>query len=472
MSFCKTSKESFAHLAHECPSLPLTNRPYCDESKGPNFGNLGIVETSFIQAQKRLQISSVSSIAVKPWGKFVTPDFKDVWSDGSCDETKNFWYTIGGFAVISADAKVLASGPVFHWALSAYSCELWALIVAFATSDSPITCHSDCLSLCNQVNELIAVGKVDPTWAHLEWWNFLYLIYVTRCECVQKPLQVQWCPSHILDHIPVELISEQQARQFNTTWISIARNRLADRVAKNACFKQKPVTDFQKECDYKATVEWQMWITKICALVSETSVDPDKKNKPWKASTRAISDLDKTVKIFPEDLTVLHPTDNFALLLPKWDWFLTPESCDWVPHFDCETSLSSYAKISKEQWSYALKFFQNISWICEASRKTAFIEIAYHAWFSGWVFPNIDHNPKAFAVFIRKVINQSDKLNLSIHPGTVKAVNKSCGKTLPSGLINGASLVIHPKALKQLAIDLFAGRSQALSSWSCHFGPS
>ncbi len=42
---------------------------------------------------------------------------------------------------MSADATILDSGPVFHWALSAYSCELWALVVAFAISDSPITCY-------------------------------------------------------------------------------------------------------------------------------------------------------------------------------------------------------------------------------------------------------------------------------------------------------------------------------------------
>ena len=469
--FCNTSKESFAHLAHECSALPLANRPFCDTSKGPNFGNLGIVETSFVQAQKRLQISSVSSIAVKPWSKPFTNHSVDVWSDGSCDETKNFWYTIGGFAVVSEDAKTLASGPVFHWALSAYSCELWALIVAFATSDSPITCHTDCLSLCNQVNEMISVGKVSPTWAHLEWWNFLHMTYMIRCECVNKPLCVEWCPSHVLDNIPLEKISEQQARSFNTTWINIARNRLADKIAKKACFKQKPLTDNQTKADHKATVEWQMWITKICALISETSVAGEVKTKPWKASSSAIGNIDKTVRIFPEDLTVLHPVENFASLLPKWDWYLTPDNCDWAPSFDCATPLASFAKISKDQWEYALRFFHGISWICEPSRKTAFIEIAYHAWFSGCIFPGIEHNPKAFAVFLRKVINQCDKISLCIHPGTVKAANKSLGKTLPSGFVDGATFAIHPKAMKKLAIDLFAGRNQALSSWSCPFAP-
>ncbi len=286
-----------------------------------------------------------------------------------------------------------------------------------------------------------------------------------------QPLCVEWCPSHVLENTPIELISEQQARTFNTTWINIARNRKADKYAKLACFHQAPISDFQKICDQKATIDWQMWITKICALVSETSVGADKKNKPGKASKSALRNLDKEEKIFPEDLTVFHPVEHFALLLPKWDWFLNPESCTWVPKFDLSTELNSFAKVSQNQWSYALEFFHSISWICEPSKKTAFIEIAYHAWFSGWIFPNIDHNPKAFAVFLRKIVNQSDKLGIIIHPGTVKAANKSLGKTLPSGYINGASFVFHPKAIKQLAIDVFAGRSQSLSTWSGHFGP-
>ncbi len=95
--FCHSTKESFAHLAHECQSLPFPTRPFCNPSKGPNFGNLGIVETSFVQAQKRLQISSVSSIVVESWNHLAYHNHRHVWSDGSCCETQNFWYTIGGF---------------------------------------------------------------------------------------------------------------------------------------------------------------------------------------------------------------------------------------------------------------------------------------------------------------------------------------------------------------------------------------
>lgn len=147
--FCFAEKETFAHLAHDCLELALQNRPYCNTSKGPNFGNLGIVETTPEQVKRRLQISSTSSIAVEAWSPTSNFMRQHLWTDGSCEYSHDFWFTIGGFAVISSYGTVVHCGRVFHWALSAYSCELWALIVAFASSKSPIVCHSDCLSLCN-----------------------------------------------------------------------------------------------------------------------------------------------------------------------------------------------------------------------------------------------------------------------------------------------------------------------------------
>ena len=470
--FCNSVKETFAHLAHDCLSLPFPKRPFCNPSKGPNFGNLGIVETTFEQAQRRLQVSCVSNISVQAWTQESQHVLQHVWTDGSCDETQNFWFTIGGFSVVSSEGTLLAKGPVFHWALSAYSCELWAIIVAFAVSCNPIVCHSDCLSICDQLRQVISLRKVDTSWAHLEWWNYLLHLYTSRCHWAEQPLVIEWCPSHILEHVPIEQISNQQAREFNTTWLNIARNRQADKYAKSAVSSQKLVSDLQKACDKKSVVDWQLWLTNICALVAETSVDREKKTTPWGASKNALKDLDKDTQIFPQDLTILHPTECFANFLPKWDWYLDPQACVWIPSFDTETPLRSYAKITNDQWICALRFFKSLTWVCDDAKKTSFIEIAYHAWFSKWFFPQIDHNPASYSNFLKKVVNQASKIQPeALTPGSVVATCKSFGKTLPAGHIDKATFVIHPKAMKQLAIDLFNGRSHALSSWSCHFGP-
>ena len=57
------------------------------------------------------------------------------------------------------------------------------------------------------------------------------------------------------------------------------------------------------------------------------------------------------------------------------------------------------------------------------------------------------------------------KLKTNAFPTILPYPTKTLGKTLPSGLIDKAALMI------QLAIHLFAGRSQVLSAWSCPFGP-
>lgn len=469
--FCSAEKETFAHLAHDCMQLPFQERPFCNLSKGTNFGNLGIVETPHEQVKRRLQISSISDIPVEIWSNVSKCVQQHVWSDGSCEFTDDFWSTIGGYAVVSFHGKVLQKGPVFHWALSAYSCELWALIVAFATSEYPIVCHSDCLSLCNQVVEMITYKKVNPTWPHLEWWNFLYQVFESRLQWADVPLQVKWCPAHILEHLPLEMISNQQAREHNTTWLNIARNREADKQAKRACVSQKTLTNDQRACDHKSIIDWQLWITNICALVSESSVGTPKKSQPWGAVNDALKNSDEKCSVFHDDLTILHPTEVFAKILPKWDWYLDPQECDWIPDFDSQIPLRSYAKISSIQWETALRFFNGLRWMSNDSKKMAFIEIAYHAWYSGWVFPEIDANPASYSSFLKKIINQAHKIKpLALCPGPINPSCKSFGKTLPTGFIEKSTFVMHSRAIKQLAIDA-CHRSQALKSWSCPFSP-
>ena len=100
-----------------------------------------------------------------------------------------------------------------------------------------------------------------------------------------------------------------------------------------------------------------------------------------------------------------------------------------------------------------------------------FIEIAYHAWYSGWFFPEIDADPASYSSFLKKVINQAHKIKpLALCPGSINPSCKSFGKTLPTGFIEKSTFVMHPRAIKQLAIDA-CHRSHTLKSWSCPFTP-
>ena len=103
--------------------------------------------------------------------------------------------------------------------------------------------------------------------------------------------------------------------------------------------------------------------------------------------------------------------------------------------------------------------------------QTAFIEIAYHAWYSEWFFPEVEPNPAAYPSFLKKVVNQANKIKpLSLCPGKSIPSCKSNGKTLPTGFIEKATFVMHPRALKQLAIDA-NHRTHSMSPWSGPFTP-
>ena len=79
---------------------------------------------------------------------------------------------------------------------------------------------------------MVETEKVDHAWPHLEWWNFLLTIFKQRCDNAPSPLIAQWIPAHVLDKLPLSLITEADARQHKTTTYHIMHNRLADDTAK------------------------------------------------------------------------------------------------------------------------------------------------------------------------------------------------------------------------------------------------
>ena len=172
------------------------------------------------------------------------------------------------------------------------------------------------------------------------------------------------------------------------------------------------------------------------------------------------------VACVPSDLTIIHAVEPFQEILPKWGWKQTDYNFDWFPSFPKEMALTSYAKISSSNWSAALAFLHGLSWDSEPSLKTAYIELAFEAWFRGVRFSDIPSTPQSYSVFLRKCINQCFKNQHlgQIAPGCQKPGSKSLGKTLPAGYIVGWANVSQ-SALKSLALCLFQGKSQRLSEW-------
>ena len=393
--FCTCEPESLEHIIDQCSAMPFAEeKPVCPHDCGANFKLLGIVEIQQPQAALRLQVSSTSSIPVTHWNGLTIPSSTILWTDGSCDHPDLFWETCGGFAVVNQLGYQIARGPVHHIALSSYTCELWAILWAFCTAESPIEIRSDSKTVVDQVKILIETHTVSPGWMHYEWWCFLKTIYLQRFDLLSSPLIVKWIPAHVLESLPCELISEQLARSHGTTWTDIFCNRKADQFAKRACNLNKSCNpkDFQLQCENIG--KWQHWLTKLNSAISSMNnlETPQKSEIKNDAASQA-----STCSIHPSMLTVAHPTQYFEAVLPKWMWNL-PAGETWTSQATSDFQIT-YATISQEDWKTAVNFYCTIQWYLHDSFATSFLELAYLFWDSGFRFQNY-HTPAKVATLL------------------------------------------------------------------------
>lgn len=179
--FCGNHKESMNHLT-KCDALnDQLPRPFLPEC-GSNFEQLGIVEVSHQQMIERLQLSQVSDIPVAEWSEG-SPSIITFWTDVCVKFSSHFWKTQGSCAVVNMYSEVTSSGRVYHWALSAYITELWAVLQAFVRSPSACCIVSDCKSVVQQTLYLIVHDEVPQHWTLRSWWNFLFNDYQKEKVC-------------------------------------------------------------------------------------------------------------------------------------------------------------------------------------------------------------------------------------------------------------------------------------------------
>ena len=468
--FCGFHKETMQHLASECPSIPGDmNRPHCP-NLGPNFEILGVAEISLELAKRRLEISDPTKLQVQAWAPDCPIDFLHVWTDGSCELSHMYWHTIGGFAIIDHNDCVVNSGEVHHFALTSFSCELWAVIVAFLGATGPLYIHSDCDSLVKMIHLFPVLESIPTDWPHFTWFSYLLQIYQIRKGNCANPLVLEWCPSHILEHIPWFQISHAIATQHQTTVANIRHNRTADRIAK-VCVKRQLATFSPPKAEIltSATV-WQKWLVHIATQIAlSRGNDNAEDSQPNIVNPPAPCDNHENRLCIPNvyDITPEHSLEIFKFYLPKWMWEPEIEKFDWVSSFPSDHRLSSYACISQANWETALAFFRTLKWQINENLHVSYIELAFHFHYSGFSFVGVDQTPSKISTIIRKVINQASKCNLqhALVCGTQKAGCISEGKTLPAGFVKGCKPLLNITAIKNLAVQLLRGRKHGLKHW-------
>ena len=216
----------------------------------------------------RLQISSMTDILVEPWDP---PQMRTAhyWTDGSVVLARDFWKTRASYAVIDECGHVVASGKVYHWCLSSYTAELYAIIVAFAASEGPCIIHTDYLTVVQHFHRLSQCDELPFSLQLRAWWVFLFDLIASRQFNGEPVLQLFWCPAHSWDHLPLECVTDEMLATKSLSREDLCFNRKADLVAKEHldAYNASAQQTFQLE---RCSIQRQhLWLADLHRYLSE-----------------------------------------------------------------------------------------------------------------------------------------------------------------------------------------------------------
>ena len=151
-------------------------------------------------------------------------------------------------------------------------------------------------------------------WPHLEWWQFLFTIFLQRKPFHQQPLNTAGVPSHTYDDIPFERFTIHDAISRTTTLQHIFHNRCADSAAK---FTLKNlygnlITNYHQ--NISNIFQWHLWLAQLAAAL------PTKPKKPTIREPEVPNE--NIIRIeplcLPHEFTILHSIDAFSRIFPTW----------------------------------------------------------------------------------------------------------------------------------------------------------
>ena len=449
--FCHSGKESLHHFVHECSGLPHDlQQPGTTRFFGPNFSMLGIAEIPLTTIKAKLQVSNTSELHVHDWDSLIT-GCQHVWTDGSVQLGHYPWLTMASYAVVAEDASLLLSGPVKHWRLSSYSAELWAVLAAFAAASRPIVVHSDSLTIVKQFAELQRLDRVQVEWTHAQWWGFLLALIQRRRPVFDPPLQMVWCPAHLLEHLPLEMISAEAALAAGSNVQDIRLNRKADEFAKRCIHAEATKLKAElltQEVDVYARL---LWLAKL---------------------NRACKRSDTPPAIVP----VVHtaPTERLTprQLCPRWAWDSPLEEYTWTTFNNPDLKGPGKPPLSDANFHTFLEFMNSLRWKQGEGLACSVFELAAAAFLDGWRFSlpaGTLCTLQAYAAIIRAGISFCKVKLFIVAPLLLDKGNKCNGKTFPKGAFFGAEVYLSNQTLELFVRAFERGAKATPSSWSLTF---
>ena len=155
-----------------------------------------------------------------------------MWTDGSLILQDTYWLQTAAYAVVDDSGEVIHEGRVNHFSLSSFTAELFAGVTAFVTAATPVVIHTDCKTLVNMFTELQQRRSVPLDWAHREWWDYMWKVFLDRSVSAVQPCAFEWMPAHLCDHIALDEITDEFAQGLEWPKVALRCNRIAGNAAK------------------------------------------------------------------------------------------------------------------------------------------------------------------------------------------------------------------------------------------------
>ena len=442
---CNCAKENWAHLVHECPGVASAISRPPNHELGINFPMFGLCTHPRSVALQRLQTSSMGAESTS-FDAHITELY---WTDGSVQWGSYFWLATGAYAIVDARFQIVESGRVSHWELSAYTTELYALLRVIRRATCCIQVKSDCQSLVDQFADLTRLKQVPESWSHRPWWLEICRVLLQRQEHCVSPIEVLWTPSHLLEQLPGELISEAAARECGSTARDILANRVADKEANRLATILSPIHPRDQRILESAVLHRHEWLVMLNWLLDTTQPSPTVSKGP-KASAESPASI--------------------VSRFPQWEWATPKSAFPWKPKIFAHQLPPARWTHTDDDWRECRNFLNNLRWRIDMQSCVATTELACLFWWRGHRHSQLEagvsfyhHLILAFRSMLRFAC---DIEHGQIFPGDLVATEtKHAGRALPKGIISGAAIYMTDDERKQLVHLFDVGAARALSTF-------
>ena len=270
-----------------------------------------------------------------------------------------------------------------------------------------------------------------------------------RLELCEAPIEVAWTPSHLLEHLPVEIISDAAARERGSTVRDIAANRAADREANRLATKFSPIHPRDQKMLEDAVLQRHEWLVTLNWLLETAQPSPSFSRAPKVATDTPASVVSR---------------------FPQWAWAAPPSLFTWKPNiYDTQSPPTRWTS-SDDDWRNCRRFLQGLRWRLNSNSCTATTELACLFWWRGYKHSQLEAGVSFYHHLIL-VVRSMLKLASSIEHGhvfpgeLVPTGTKYAGRALLKGIIQGAELFMTDDERLKLVHLFDQGAARPLSSW-------